>query len=436
MESSGSVQGLEPKLKLSTYEWDDTKTGAMGFFQFMMDFSVLVRMTLYGDIFEDFLDVKCNRAPALKSQPQWVTGDPDLYVWGSDSHHVHNPRSPAGASTTTGDHGSETQPETQDPVLPRPRASPTRPGAQGSPSTGMSGTSSGSGIQVDAIKNRVGAITPGSGVQPMHEWPPEVHAADRRLFYTLKNVVKGKARETLNQVAPSYVLAMIQLWLVHSVTATERKLKALSGIQKLEWRGNAAKFQADATRRINEFFSSGITVEDIVLLNLRDAFDGKVTHIKYEIAKDIDAGLGSNRALIPDLVQRYVTILASAGMDSKPANYTGQDGNREGGYNDTSRKKKKCTRCGRNGHSTKECHAKRHRDGHELTSTPHKKEEEAEDDAEGSDHNDDEGEDADTPHRKTKKSDESPPKKLNLAELQRLYTAAMDQEKKGSRPRR
>ena len=58
---------MEPKIKLSSYDWDDTKTGAMGFFQFMMDFSVLVRMTPYGDLFEDFLDVKCGRALALQT---------------------------------------------------------------------------------------------------------------------------------------------------------------------------------------------------------------------------------------------------------------------------------------------------------------------------------------------------------------------------------
>ena len=53
MDTSTLGGSLEPKLKLSTYEWDDTKSGAPSFWQFMMAFSALVRMTLYGDIFED-----------------------------------------------------------------------------------------------------------------------------------------------------------------------------------------------------------------------------------------------------------------------------------------------------------------------------------------------------------------------------------------------
>ena len=61
MDTSTLGGSLEPKLKLSTYEWDDTKSGAPSFWQFMMAFSALVRMTLYGDIFEDLLDVKCRR---------------------------------------------------------------------------------------------------------------------------------------------------------------------------------------------------------------------------------------------------------------------------------------------------------------------------------------------------------------------------------------
>ena len=56
MDTSTLGGSLEPKLKLSTYEWDDTKSGAPSFWQFMMAFSALVRMTLYGDIFEDLLD--------------------------------------------------------------------------------------------------------------------------------------------------------------------------------------------------------------------------------------------------------------------------------------------------------------------------------------------------------------------------------------------
>ena len=71
---------LDTKLKLSTYEWDDTKSGAQSFWQFMMSFSALVRMTLYGDIFEDLLDVKCRRTTIENASPQWMLGDPDLVV--------------------------------------------------------------------------------------------------------------------------------------------------------------------------------------------------------------------------------------------------------------------------------------------------------------------------------------------------------------------
>ena len=73
---------LDSKIKLSAYEWDDTKSGCQTFWQFMMDFSMLVRMTLFGDIIEDFLDVKCKRHHVMEQQPQWILGDPDLQVPG------------------------------------------------------------------------------------------------------------------------------------------------------------------------------------------------------------------------------------------------------------------------------------------------------------------------------------------------------------------
>ena len=265
----------------------------------------------------------------------------------------------------------------------------------------------------------------------MDEWPPEVHAVDRRLFYTLKSIVKGKARHTLDQVhAPSYVLGMIQLWLVHSVTSAERKMKALAGIQKLEYRGSPSKFQQEATKKINEFYDSGITLEDIVLLNVRDAFDGKVTHIKYDIAKDIDAGLGSEPGIIPDLVQKYVTILASAGMETRPTNYTEQSGdgngkdNGNGNENSRRRRKKKCRRCGRDGHSTGDCYAKVHVDGHELLNIKPGGDEDAEGDAENGDEEDDEGD---------AKASSPKPKKLNLASLHLLLSSALEETKKEKR---
>ena len=413
--------GAEPKIKLSTYEWDDTKTGCLSFWQFMMDFSMLVRMTLHGDIFEDFLDIKCKRNPVLQQQPQWINGDPDLYVWnGGGSRGPPAKGSPAKSTRSTGvdsdsdSGGAESKPK-------------DRAGSQAA--TAHSELSMATGITVDAIKNRVGSIPPGSRVRPMDQWEPEVHAADRRLFYTLKNCVKGKAKATLDQVhAPSYVLGMIQLWLVHSVTSSERKLKALAGIQKLEWRGSSSKFQQEATRRINEFYDSGITLEDIILLNVRDAFDGKVQHIKYEIAKDIDAGLGSEPGIIPDLVQKYVTTLASAGVDARPTNYTEHNGdgngNGTGNGNDNGkhrRNKKKCKRCGRGGHLKTDCYAKTHVDGHDLLDIKRSGDEDAETNAENDDEEDDEG-DAKTSNLK--------PKKLNLAGLHHLLSSALEETKK------
>ena len=100
MDTSTLGGSLEPKLKLSTYEWDDTKSGAPSFWQFMMAFSALVRMTLYGDIFEDLLDVKCRRTTVTDASPQWMLGDPDLKIRTGRNRGTDQP-SPSAKSTSS-----------------------------------------------------------------------------------------------------------------------------------------------------------------------------------------------------------------------------------------------------------------------------------------------------------------------------------------------
>ncbi|MGB1923626.1 MAG: hypothetical protein ACPHM2_10350, partial [Alcanivorax sp.] len=170
------------KVKLSQYEWDDTKSGCQTFWQFMMDFSMLVRMLLHGDIIEDFLDVKCKRERARERQPQWVSGDPDLQYFERAHRRRDQPkRSPSKKSTASAAESQDSQrtvSETQDgeTQLPKPRGSPSVRGQAHSPfRDNISGTSIETGVKIEAIRNRIGVVGPEHPwVIPLDDWPDEV----------------------------------------------------------------------------------------------------------------------------------------------------------------------------------------------------------------------------------------------------------------------
>ena len=69
--------------------------------------------------------------------------------------------------------------------------------------------------------------------------------------------------------------AMSTLWVNDRVSHTQRKLKALEDLQKLEYKGNTEAYYHDAHGRINEFYDCGITLEDIILLAIRDSFENR-----------------------------------------------------------------------------------------------------------------------------------------------------------------
>lgn len=320
------MQGSLEKLKLSTYQWDSGKH-PHGFQSFMEDFGSLVRQINGGDVLEEFLDQKLMRKAAQgKRKPQWLASDPDFQPDDTDGHDFSPPSDGPPA-----DENGERAADSNDRGLTH--GTGDRPTYEDARSIGSQNSSS---IAVSSIAKRFGAV---SWPYRVRDWSSEhgdhIKALDVTLHATLKATIKGPKKAVIADLGvTSYVAAMSALWLQNSVSATNRKLKALESIRKLNYRGDISQWQNHALTSIREFFNSGITLEDIILIAIRDSFDGKVNQMKFEVAKDIDDTTLDKAGMLPDLVQKYATMVASSGNGHAPRqveNIRGQNGKGKGG---------------------------------------------------------------------------------------------------------
>ena len=177
----------------------------------------------------------------------------------------------------------------------------------------------------------------------MANWPAEARELDKSLYSTLLSAVKGQKRSIIAGLrVPSYVAAMATLWINDSVSHTDRKLRALEKLQKLEYKGNVDTYYSQAHSCIREFYNSGITLEDIVLLAVRDSFENRYRQVKIDVGKDIDSDCDKRHCIL-DLVQKYCRLIASAGDGNTNKQNLNEDPNGKGG------KEKKGDRKGRKG---------------------------------------------------------------------------------------
>ena len=296
-----NMGGLE-KIKLSLYVWDSAKN-PNGFTAWSDDIGSLVRQLPFGEMIEEFLDHKLKRTKVRSSmRPVWLANDPDFQ---------RDPPAPHGSLSheEVAGLGEEGDEEEDDPDRPSPPPvdEPCPSEAGGSVASHMHSAS--------YLSTKFGEVPPALRCQ---NWDAETIALDRQLYATLKAAIRGPKKDVVADLGIiSYVAAMAALWLQHSTNSTSRKLTALNAMQKLSYRGNVDQWQTDATRCVREMLASRITVYDIMLLHIRNSFDGKINFMKFLVAKDIEDESIDLRTSLNDLILKYAADVASSGQGSR-----------------------------------------------------------------------------------------------------------------------
>jgi hypothetical protein len=169
-------EGTPEKIRLPTYMWDSAKE-PHGFFQFMMDFTALVRMFAGGLILETFLDPKLDRSQAAeKMKPQWLQGDPHFQDSDDEPEPPGQraPPAPRGSPTSASD-SQRTTSEAQGDPLP--------PGIPEQPPSTSTGSTSITVAQIGNLLHTVEAEFQRKNQDAYHA--PHIRKLDRRLFSTL-----------------------------------------------------------------------------------------------------------------------------------------------------------------------------------------------------------------------------------------------------------
>lgn len=321
------------KLRVTAQTWDSDKDVHL-FHTWIRSFGSMVRILKHGEELENFLDAKLDRSrPKEMTTPSFILKDSDFAL---------NPPPGMARSSPTRERGEEdedeeeTHAETTSPVLDTDTTSA-------------------------AVSEGNKTFVLPSVDTPYWDLPEKSRELDALLYSTMLTCVKGTKRHLLmNGVShPSYVQCVVILTKHMDISRVNRKAACFKALLKMEYRGDAHAFQTVCMARIAELQDSGANLTDFILYCLLHAFDGKCKILQYRISEDLNRMNVDERTPIYDMVQSYCSDLASVGDSRQSRVHMAHSPSQD-----------TCRRCGRTGHREKQCFARTHKNGSQLTSTP------------------------------------------------------------------
>ena len=174
----------------------------------------------------------------------------------------------------------------------------------------------------------------------------EARDLDALMYNVLKIHIKGSKKDLLDSVKfESYVQAIMILEKHVEISQSNRKTKALSDLEALDFKGDVQTWQIDVIKRIKELIESRVTLMDFALLAVMKSLNGKSKTIQYKIAEKINNNEIESVEKVFDLIQEVACAMASVG-----------DGQRQkqSNTNQIKLQGENCSRCGRNNHKKKD----------------------------------------------------------------------------------
>ena len=195
---------------------------------------------------------------------------------------------------------------------------------------------------------------PKTKITSYRDLPKESKILDKMLFPILQRCVQGSKNALLNKGQCKFTHGMHLLYEHFMISKSKRKTEAFEQLAQLKFQGNVQDYQVSAIKAITEIYESKCTIEDLVMAQVMQSFEGVNKQIQHEIANDMDQG--TDKINIFDAVTKYCSHLAS--VQSTQAQVHNVN------------KMAKCSRCHKSGHHRSECFARRDADGNELQDKP------------------------------------------------------------------
>ena len=336
------------KIKLQANVWDSDKNSA-GFASWAARFETLTSSLAHGVPLKQFLDCALEREPTQERMtPSWLLSD--MFAYPEDL------KMEAEAAAALKEKGGE------------------------------SDAMSASTIAQSSVRGTT-SVPIAYPYKTYADLPEASRKLDGELYPLLQQVVTGSKATLLTHVPrPSYVLGMLVLYKHIDISASDRMMNAFNRMDKVKFSGDVHEYQIECVGAVQEMYDSQCTIEGYIMSRIMKSFKGSAKAVQMEIAKDLDENK-VKQLNIYDMIQKYCSRLHTIG-DGKPKEqfYTGQEegkgkgkgrqkgkgkakGRGKGGKGGRdNHKNEECARCGNAGHKTKDCYAKKHKDGSKLES--------------------------------------------------------------------
>ena len=183
--------------------------------------------------------------------------------------------------------------------------------------------------------------------------PEESRDLDSHLYNVLKMCVKGSKNVLLQCVKfPSYIQGMCILFKHCDISRNDRISRSFDDMDTLSFDGDAQRWEIDAISRVRNLYESGGQMVHYALSRVMKSFDGKLKHVQYKIAEDMNNMEIDDNTNIFDMLQGYASLIASVGDSKSAVAYAAGDespGDKDG----------RCGFCNIYGHCEKDCRKKR-----------------------------------------------------------------------------
>jgi hypothetical protein len=154
------------------------------------------------------------------------------------------------------------------------------------------------------------------------ELPEASRVFDGLLYNVLKMVIKGIKAALLNCVKnPSYVQAMCVLMHRMEMSRFERISQALSGLDYIQWKGDARTYQVDVMNAVREIRACQANMTHLILSRIVKSFEGKSKTVQYKVAEIINSGVDIDETLnLYDIIHSICYDIATVGDTKQSVN--------------------------------------------------------------------------------------------------------------------
>ena len=160
------------------------------------------------------------------------------------------------------------------------------------------------------------------GAIPKKYWPcywnETTRQLDMQLFGVLTSSITGPALHYLQNANSSYIQAVSIIYQKGQTLSVDRKLSTLADLEKLQFTGDLTRFEQTASRIFTTIQRQEITIFDVILVALRNAFEGRSTQAQFLVGKSLGNRKLISMARVHETLRNVCQAVGDSGTQKAP----------------------------------------------------------------------------------------------------------------------